>query len=69
MITWMWNLFFMYLYNRLVEKKHFHMFAFMEPSLISKPGSASVNERVVSLVNRFQSAPKGVFLLVPYNIR
>ena len=47
------------------------MFGFMEPSLISQPGAtnASVNERAVALANRFQSTPKEVFLIGPYNIR
>ena len=69
MITCMWNLFFRYLYDRLVENEHLHMFAFVEPSLISQPGNVSVDECAGSLANRFQSAPKGVLLLVPYNIR
>ena len=68
-MTCMWNLIFRYLYDRLVEKEHEHMFEFVEPSSISQPDSASVDERVVSLANLFQSAPKGVLLLVPYNIR
>ena len=69
MITCMWNLFFRYLYDRLVEKEHLHIFAFVEPSLIWQPSGASVDEHAVSLANRFQCTPKGVLLLVPYNIR
>ena len=47
------------------------MFGFMELSLILQPCAvgASVDERAVALVNRFQATPKGVFLFVPYNIR
>ena len=67
----MWNFIFRYLYDMLVEKEHLHMFGFMESSLICQPGvvGASVDERVVALANQFQSAPKGVLLFVPYNIR
>ena len=41
------------------------MFWFVEPSLISQPGiaGASIDERAVSLANRFQSAPKEYFSL------
>ena len=55
MITWMWNLIFRYLDDRLMENEHSHMFGFMEPSLISQPGDvgASVDERAVALANRF----------------
>ena len=47
------------------------MFRFVEASFILQPGavSASVDEQAVTVANRFQSAPKGVLLFVPYNIR
>ena len=71
MITCMWNLIFRYLYDRLVANEHLHMFGFVEPSLISQLGAtnARVDEQAIALTNRFQSAPKGVLLFVPYNIR
>ena len=51
----MWNLIFRYLYDKLMEKEHLHMFGFVEPSLISQPGAvgASFDEWVVALANRF----------------
>ena len=54
-----------------MEKEHLLIFGFVEPSLISQPGAAgvSVDERAIALANRFQSAPKGVLLFGPYNIR
>ena len=62
---------FRYLYDRLVANEHLHMFGFMEPSLISQPSaaSASFDEQVVALANRFQSTSNRVLLFVPYNIR
>ena len=62
---------FRYLYDKLVENEHLHIFRFVKSSLISQPGAtdANVDKRVVALANQFQSAPKGVLLFVPYNIR
>ena len=51
----MWILIFRYLYDRLMEKEHLHMFGFVEPSLISQldAASASVDEQAIALANRF----------------
>ena len=67
----MLNFIFKYLYDKLVANEHLHMFGFMKPSLILQPiiVGASGNKQGVALANRFQYAPRGVLLFVPYNIK
>ena len=67
MITCMWNLIFRYLYDKLMEKEHLHLFESMEPSLISQAATVVIDDQAVALANRFQSAPKVVLSFVPYN--
>ena len=61
---------FRYLYNRLVANEYFHIFGFIEPSLILQPigSGVGVDEQAVALTNQFGMHIEEL-LFVPYNIR
>ena len=53
-----------------MANEHLHMFGFVELPMISQPSvaGANVDEQVIVLANRFQSASKIVLLFITYNV-